>query len=114
MSVPRMHPDDLERIADLTAQRVGSRSAPAAAPLLDAKAAAQLLGVPPSWVAAEARADRIPHVRLGRYVRFEGDQLEAWWRSRARGPWRSASIAATSARASEAGARPASAGSDAP
>jgi excisionase family DNA binding protein len=114
MSVPRMHADDLERLADLTAQRVGSRSAPAAVPLLDAKAAAELLGVPASWVLAEARVDRIPHIRLGKYVRFETDQLEAWWRSRARGPWRSDSIVATSARASEAGARPASAGSDAP
>jgi excisionase family DNA binding protein len=106
-----MHPDDLERLADLTAQRVGSRSVPSTLALLDAKAAAELLGVPASWVLAEARADRIPHVRLGKYVRFESDQLEAWWRSRARGPWRSDSTAATSARASEAGTRPASAGS---
>ena len=30
------------------------------APLLDAKHAAALLGVPPSWVLAQARADRIP------------------------------------------------------
>ena len=44
-------------------------------PLLDAKAAAQLLGVPASWVLAQARADRIPHVRFGRYVRF--DEAEA-------------------------------------
>jgi excisionase family DNA binding protein len=56
------------------------------APLLDAKAAAALLGVPPSWVLAEARADRIPHVRFGRYVRFEADELERWWRSRLQGP----------------------------
>jgi hypothetical protein len=47
-----------------------------------------MLNVPPSWVLAEARADRIPHVRLGRYVRFEADELTVWWRSRARGPWR--------------------------
>lgn len=38
--------------------------------LLDAKEAGALLNVPASWVLAEARADRIPHVRLGRYVRF--------------------------------------------
>jgi hypothetical protein len=54
--------------------------------LLDAKGAAMLLNVPASWVAAEARADRIPHVRLGRYVRYEPDELRAWWRERARGP----------------------------
>src|SRR4051794_19223463 len=34
-------------------------------PLLDARGAGALLNVPPSWVLAEARANRIPHVRLG-------------------------------------------------
>ncbi len=58
------------------------------APLIDANAAGLLLAVPATWVLAEARADRIPHVRLGRYVRFDGDELQAWWRIRARGPWR--------------------------
>jgi excisionase family DNA binding protein len=66
--------------------------------LLDAAAAAELLAVPKSWVLAEARADRIPHVRLGKYVRFEAAELEAWWQSRRRGPWRSAGAAAASAR----------------
>jgi excisionase family DNA binding protein len=60
---------------------------PSPAPaLLDAEAAAALLDVPKSWVMAEARAGRIPHVKLGKYVRFEADELEAWWRSRASGP----------------------------
>lgn len=54
--------------------------------LIPADAAAQLLGVPKTWVLAEARADRIPHVRLGRYVRFEAPELEVWWRARRRGP----------------------------
>lgn len=54
--------------------------------LIDAGQAADLLGVPTTWVLAEARADRIPHVRLGRYVRFEAAQLEAWWQARRRGP----------------------------
>ena len=31
-----------------------------------------------SWVLAEARADRIPHIRLGRYVRFDAVELLAW------------------------------------
>lgn len=44
--------------------------------LLNADQAAELLNVPPSWVLAEARADRIPHVRLGRYVRFEAQELD--------------------------------------
>jgi excisionase family DNA binding protein len=56
--------------------------------LLDARQAGELLNVPPSWVLAEARADRIPHVRLGRYVRFDARELAGWWRARARGPAR--------------------------
>lgn len=61
------------------------------APLLDAAGVADLLGVPKTWVLAEARADRIPHVRLGRYVRFDPDELQDWWRTtRSRGPSRKA------------------------
>jgi excisionase family DNA binding protein len=67
-------------------------------PLLDQKEAAKLLNVPASWIMAEARADRLPHVRLGRYVRFDADQLEEWWRERARGPWRKGGAAAAEAR----------------
>ena len=69
-----------------------------AAPLLDAAEAGRLLSVPMSWVLAEARADRIPHVRLGRYVRFSAEELEKWWRSRARGPHRMRAVASRSVR----------------
>lgn len=55
-------------------------------PLLDAKQAGELLHVPYTWVLTEARADRIPHVRLGRYVRFVAADLESWYATRARGP----------------------------
>jgi excisionase family DNA binding protein len=54
--------------------------------LIDAKGAGALLGVPASWVLAQARDDRIPHVRLGRYVRFDPAELDLWWRARVRGP----------------------------
>jgi excisionase family DNA binding protein len=60
------------------------------APLLDAGQAADQLNVPKSWVLTEARADRIPHVRLGRYVRFDEDDLQAWWDARKQGPVRRA------------------------
>lgn len=66
--------------------------------LLDVDQAGGLLNVPASWVRAEARAGRIPHVRLGRYVRFDAAELTAWWRARAQGPWRSNGAAAASAR----------------
>ncbi len=62
--------------------------------LLTADQAAELLSVPRTWVLAEARADRIPHVRLGRYVRFDADELTVWWQGRRRGPWRSNGAAA--------------------
>ena len=70
-------------------------------PLLDARGAGALLNVPATWVLAEARANRIPHVRLGRYVRFDAAELQTWWVSRRRGPWRSVGAAATSARRHE-------------
>jgi excisionase family DNA binding protein len=54
--------------------------------LVDAQEAGALLGVPKSWVLAQARKDAIPYVRLGHYVRFEPAVLEAWWQARRRGP----------------------------
>ena len=56
--------------------------------LIDAEAAGEMLGVPKSWMLREARRDRVPHVRLGRYVRFDPDTLDAWWKSRLQGPQR--------------------------
>jgi excisionase family DNA binding protein len=47
-------------------------------PLIDAKAASGLLGVPYTWLLAQAREGRIPHHRLGHYVRFDPDDLQAW------------------------------------
>ena len=47
------------------------RRRPAAGPLIDAKAAGELLGVPHTWLLRQARADAVPHIRLGHYVRFE-------------------------------------------
>jgi hypothetical protein len=54
--------------------------------LLDAKAAGALLGVPGSWLLAQARRDKVPHVRLGKYVRFDPVDLELWVVSVKRGP----------------------------
>ncbi len=53
--------------------------------LVDAKAAGVLLGVPATWLLAEARRDRVPHVRLGRYVRFDPVSLADWSARRERG-----------------------------
>ncbi len=50
--------------------------------LLTADQAAKLLSVPPSWVLAQARANRIPHIRLSRYVRFRRADLDEFIESR--------------------------------
>jgi len=46
--------------------------------LLTAEEIAERLGVKTQWVWAQARAGRIPHVRLGRYRRFRESAIEAW------------------------------------
>lgn len=46
--------------------------------LLTAEEVAERLGVTKDWVWAQARAGRIPHVRLGRYRRFREEAIEAW------------------------------------
>jgi excisionase family DNA binding protein len=49
---------------------------------------AELLAVPASWVGREARANRIPHLRLGRYRRFEREAVHAWLEQQQAGQWR--------------------------
>ena len=56
--------------------------------LLDAAEVAALLGVPKSWVYAETRAGRLPHVTVGRYRRYRRDALSAWIAEHERGPVR--------------------------
>jgi len=47
--------------------------------LLNAAEVAERLAVPESWVREQSRAlDGIPHVRLGRYVRFEWEDVAEW------------------------------------
>jgi excisionase family DNA binding protein len=56
--------------------------------LLDAAGVAELLGVPTSWVYAETRAGRLPHVRVGRYRRFRRRAVEEWIDAHQGGPRR--------------------------
>ena len=53
--------------------------------LLSADEVATRLGVQPSWVSKAARANRIPHVRVGRYRRFRWSDIEAWLEERRAG-----------------------------
>jgi excisionase family DNA binding protein len=56
--------------------------------LLDAGEVAELLHVPESWVREQTRKDGIPHLRLGRYVRFEREAVIAWLEEQRAGRWR--------------------------
>ena len=47
--------------------------------LLTAQDVAERLGVTKHWVWEQARADRIPHLRLGRHLRFREEAIEAGW-----------------------------------
>lgn len=49
-----------------------------AEPLLDAAAAARLLSVRPSWIYEAVRAGRLPHLKIGRHIRFLRSDLEDW------------------------------------
>lgn len=53
--------------------------------LLTAEDVAELTGMTKQWVWAQARADRIPHVRLGRYCRFREEAIDAWLEAIERG-----------------------------
>ena len=44
--------------------------------LLVAAEVAEILQVTPAWVYAETRRNRLPHVRLGRYVRYRRSAIE--------------------------------------
>lgn len=51
---------------------------PLSEPLLDAQAAAALLSVRPSWIYEAVRTGRLPHLKVGRHVRFLRSDLERW------------------------------------
>jgi excisionase family DNA binding protein len=53
--------------------------------LLEAGDVAQYLGMRTDWVYREVRAGRLPHIRLGRAVRFRRESIDAWLESRERG-----------------------------
>jgi len=57
--------------------------------LIDSKELARRWNVPETWVREHVRSrspDPIPHVRLGRHVRFEWacPELQEWWARRRR------------------------------
>jgi excisionase family DNA binding protein len=77
---------DKLHIEGLHRRRIRTERADRDRSLLDSKEAAELLGVPASWLLAQARRDAVPHGRLGKYVRFDAADLERWIVSAKRGP----------------------------
>jgi excisionase family DNA binding protein len=53
-------------------------SVPSPSRLLEADEVAQQLGMTTDWIYREVRAGRLPHIRLGRYVRFRRESIDAW------------------------------------
>ena len=49
--------------------------------LADIEEAAKALNVPRSWLYERTRKNAVPCVRVGKYIRFDLDQLLAWARS---------------------------------
>ena len=56
--------------------------------LVDAQAVADRLDVPVSWVREQTRSGAIPHLRLGRYVRFDLEDVDEWLETQRAGRWR--------------------------
>ncbi len=54
--------------------------------LLTAKEVASLLAVPESWVREATREGRLPHLKLGRYRRYQRPAIEAWLQAQQVGP----------------------------
>jgi excisionase family DNA binding protein len=46
--------------------------------LLTAEEVAERLRVTKCWIYTEVRAGRLPHIRLGRYVRFRASAIDSW------------------------------------
>lgn len=47
-------------------------------PWLTVQEAAEMLRVPVSWLYERTRTSSVPHVKLGKYLRFDRDELSAW------------------------------------
>jgi len=61
------------------------RPQPSDDPLLTADEVAGLMRVTRAWVYAATRSNLLPHLRLGRYVRYRRSAIVAWMASVERG-----------------------------
>lgn len=61
---------------DLHEDRDASKR-PESPTLVDAREIARLIGIKPSWLLQRAREGRIPHYRIGKYIRFDPAEIRA-------------------------------------
>jgi excisionase family DNA binding protein len=54
--------------------------------LISPKELADRTGLPLSWVYTQVEAKKLPHRKLGRYVRFVPSEVNHWIESQRRGP----------------------------
>jgi excisionase family DNA binding protein len=54
-------------------------------PYEDIKAVERYTGLPRSWLYAKAAAGEIPHLKVGKYLRFRLSEVEAWLAQHQRG-----------------------------
>ena len=61
-------------------------------PLMDAGSIATVFGMDAAWFLSRARENRIPYVRIGKYVRFDPDEIRSFFH---RNPDRHANLEGT-------------------
>jgi excisionase family DNA binding protein len=71
-------PDDSGQMQAESASRLTAIAPAIGDRLLTASDVAELLAVPERWVREHTRGGLIPHVRLGRYVRYRKDAVVRW------------------------------------
>ena len=83
-------PEDAEQVQRESASRLTAIAPAISDRLLTASDVAELLAVPERWVREHTRDGLIPHVRLGRYVRYRKDAVVRWLDEHERngGAWR--------------------------
>jgi excisionase family DNA binding protein len=74
-------PEEIKGIAEAVAEIVAARLQATPGPLLSAEQLAEHLGVPVGWLYQRTRlkdSGRIPHAKVGKYVRFDLGEVLAW------------------------------------
>ena len=76
MRSPQTHADGGERSPTPSTAALGLSASKGQ--LLEASEVADLLGVKEGWVREHTRRGELPHVPLGRYVRYRRESIMAW------------------------------------